>query len=94
MRLPFDIVNPALPPELLAQRGPRGAISINPRNPAYPIVVAVALDALEAAGGSYAVGARTLGLTTSQLLRFLRSDPEIWRTLKTRSGEAPTTSDP
>ena len=40
---------------------------------------AMALDALAAAGGSYAKAARALGLTTSQLLRFLRSDRHVWQ---------------
>ena len=81
VRAPFDLASPALPPELLAQRGPRGALSVNPRNPAYPTVLATALDALAAAGGSYAKAARALGLTTSQLVRFLKSDAQAWRAL-------------
>ncbi len=79
VRAPFDLEAPKLPPEFLAQRGPKGALAVNRRNPAYPLVVAVALDALAAAEGSYAKAARPLGLTTSQLLRFLRSDREVWR---------------
>ena len=79
VRAPFDLASPALPPELLAQRGPRGALSVNPRNVVYPVVLATALDALAAAGGSYAKAARALGLTTSQLLRFLKSDAQAWR---------------
>jgi len=31
------------------------------------------------AEGSYAKAARALGITTSQLLRFLRADPQAWR---------------
>jgi len=44
--------------------------------------VEVALDALAAAGGSYARAARALGVTTSQLMRFLRSDREVWRAVE------------
>jgi len=79
VRAPFDLASPALPPELLAQRGPRGALSVNPRNAVYPLVLAATLDALAAAEGSYARAARALGVTTSQLLRFLKSDAQIWR---------------
>ena len=79
LRAPFDLEAPKLPPELLAQRGPKGALAVSPRNPAYPLIVAPALDALASAGGSYAKAARALGLTTSQLLRFLRADPQVWR---------------
>ena len=79
LRAPLDLEAPKLPPELLAQRGPKGTLTVNPRNPAYPLVLATALDALTAAGGSYAKGARALGITTSQLLRLLRADPQAWR---------------
>jgi hypothetical protein len=68
----------ALPPEFVAQRAGNG-LAINQRNRAYPIVVATALDALAAAGGSYAAAASLLGVTTSQLIRFLEADRELWR---------------
>ena len=79
MRMPFDLGAPPLVPEFLAQRRQEGRLSINRRNRAYPIIVATILDALEESEGSYAKAARPLGLTTSQLLRFLRSDPQVWR---------------
>lgn len=79
VRAPFDLESPEPPPEFEAQRGPKGALAVNRRNPAYPLVVATVLDALSAAGGSYAKAARALGLTTSQVMRFLRSDGEVWR---------------
>ncbi len=81
VRARFDLDAPALPPELLGQRGPKGTLAVNPSNPAYPVIVATALDALAAAGGSYATAARALGITTSQLLRFLKSDAEVWRSV-------------
>ena len=79
LRAPFDLEAPELPAEFLAQRGPKGALAVNRRNPAYPIIAATVLDALAAAEGSYAQAARALGLTTSQVMRFLRSDPQVWR---------------
>ena len=81
VRCPFDLSSPLMPAELIAQRGANGTLSINRRNRAYPIVLATALDALAAAGGSYAKAAHALGLTTSQLMRFLRADPEVVRWL-------------
>lgn len=78
-RAPFDIESPPSVPELEAQRSPDGKLTVNRRNPAYPLIVATLLDALDAAGGSYAKAARALGLTTAQLLRFLQSDPHVWR---------------
>jgi len=79
LRTPLDLEAPSLPAEFLAYRGPNGTLSINPRNPSYPIVAATVLDALAAAEESYARAARALGLTTSQVLRFLQSDPQVWR---------------
>lgn len=84
VRSPLD----ELPPELLAQRSPSGALAVNPKNPAWPLIAATALDALREAGGSYAKAAKALGITTSQMLRFLESDRELWRTVsETRGGQ-------
>jgi hypothetical protein len=77
LRAPFDAAR--LPPELVAQRGADGSLAVKARNHAYPVIVATALDALAAAEGSYARAATALGVTTSQLLRFLRSDRGLWR---------------
>jgi hypothetical protein len=68
-----------VPPEFAAQRGANGSLAVNQKNPNYAIVAATALDALADAGGSYAHAAKGLGITTSQLLRFLKSDRELWR---------------
>ena len=88
LRIPFDLEAPPSVPELLAQRGPKGRLSVNPRNRGYPIIVATMLDALEAAEGSYVKAASALGLTTSQLLRLLRSDPHVWRAVTRRQDGA------
>jgi len=80
LRAPFDLGSPPLAPEFQAQRSPNGGLAVNRSNPSYPIIVATVLDALEASKGSYAKAAQALGLTTSQVLRFLRSDPQIRRT--------------
>lgn len=81
IRSPFDLDAPGLPPELEAQRSNKGRLAVARKNPAYPIIVAIALDALAAAEGSFATAARPLGITTSQLLKLLQSDPDIWRTI-------------
>ncbi len=81
LRQPFDLKSPPSVPELEAQRGREGGLAVNHSNRGYPIIVAIVLDALDAAGGSYARAAAALGLTTSQLLKFLRSDPQIRRAL-------------
>ena len=82
LRTPVALDSPPLVPEFVGYLGPKGDLSVNPRNRAYPIVVATVLDTLEAAEGSYAKAARALGLTTSQVLRFLRSDPQVWRAVE------------
>jgi len=79
IRAPFDLNAPVLPPELAAQVDAKGRLAVNPKNPAFALIVATALDALEAAEGSYAKAAHGLGITTSQLLKFLQSDREVWR---------------
>ena len=68
-----------LPPEFVAQRGPNGALRVNSKNPNFPLIAATALDALADSAGSYAAAAATLEVTTSQLLKFLQSDRELWR---------------
>ena len=79
LRAPFDLESPPSVPELDVQRTPAGGLAVNRGNPSYPIIVATLLDAVEASQGSYAKAARALGVTTSQLLRFLRSDPHVQR---------------
>ena len=81
-RSPFDLDDPALPAELLAQRTAEGRLSVNRKNPAFPMIVAIALDALAAADGSYAKAAAALEITTSQMLKFLQSDRELWRAVR------------
>ena len=81
-RAPFDLAEPSLPPEFVEhQRG--GSLAINQRNQSYPLVVATVLDALVAAKGSYAKAASALGLTTSQVVRFLEADRAVWRLVET-----------
>jgi hypothetical protein len=81
VRAPFDLDAPDVPSEFAAQRGPEGTLAVNPKNPKFPLIAATALDALEAAGGSYANAAHALRVTTSQLLKFLKSDRELWRAI-------------
>ncbi len=81
VRAPFDLESPNLPEEFVKQRGPRGSLGVNEKNPVYPLVVATALDALLATGGSYARTADALGITTSQLVKFLKADRHIQRAI-------------
>lgn len=82
-RRPIDPSAPVLPDEFLDQIKGDGSLAVNQRNLVYPIIVATVLDALAATEGSYAKAGRILGVTTSQLIRFLRADREVWRAVET-----------
>jgi hypothetical protein len=82
-RAPFSLETPKVPDEFAAYIGPKGTFSINRKNKVYPLIVATSLDALEAAEGSYAKAAKALGVTTSQLVKFLKADREIQRAIAT-----------
>lgn len=78
VRAPFDPAGTPLPPEFTERR--RGtSLSVSTSSDAFPLIAALALDALAWAGGSYAGAARALGLSTSQLLGFLKSERGLWR---------------
>lgn len=94
VRILMDPAAPRLPAELWAARHPEGGLAINRRNAAYAIVAATVLDALATARGSYAEAARILGLTTSQALRFLRRDRQLWRAWQESNGPEETRAEP
>ncbi len=77
----FDLDSPWLPLEFTKHVSADGRLTVNNRNADYAIVVAVVLDAVTSAHAVYAVAARSLGLTTSQLRKFLEADREIWRAI-------------
>jgi hypothetical protein len=81
-REPMDLETPMLPPEVVERITRDGRLAVNPRNSVYPLTVAAILDALAAADGSYAKASRALDVTTSQLIRFLRADREVWRAVE------------
>jgi len=78
----MDLETPVLPHEVLERITRDGRLAVNPRNRVYPLIVATVLDALAEADGSYAKAGRILGVTTSQLIRFLRADREVWRAVE------------
>jgi hypothetical protein len=82
-RIAFEVRGPGvngsqLPKEFLSARS-GDKLTIGARNSSFPIVAATSLDALAASAGSYARASSLLGVTTSQLLGFLKSDRELWR---------------
>ncbi len=80
-RSPFSLETPNIPGEFTEHIGPKRTFSINRKNVVYPIIVATSLDALEAADGSYAKAAKALGVTTSQLVKFLKANREVQRAI-------------
>jgi hypothetical protein len=80
-RIAFEVRCPLgpPPPAFSGQRSKDGKLSVSRRNPLFPLIAATALDALAGAGGRYAEAASALGVTTSQLLRLLKSEDELWR---------------
>ncbi len=54
-------------------------IAVSQSNRDYPAVVAAMLDVLESRGYEVADSARYLGLSTGQLVRFLKKHPELWQ---------------
>jgi hypothetical protein len=55
-----------------------GRLAINPEHDDFPALLAEALDAVAAAADDVASAADRLGITTSQLARFLLHEPQAW----------------
>ncbi|MFH1418504.1 MAG: peptide chain release factor-like protein [Planctomycetota bacterium] len=58
-------------------RTPAGRLEVSRRNPIYPLVVAVVLDAIVSSGGSMRDAGALLGLSTGQLSRWLTADGKV-----------------
>jgi len=79
VRAPMQLDAPAVPDEFIAHRRGGQSLDVSTSSIDFPLVAATSLDALVSADGSYAKSAKALGVTTSQFLRFLKSDRELWR---------------
>ncbi|MCO6456334.1 MAG: peptide chain release factor-like protein [Pirellulaceae bacterium] len=53
-----------------------GRLSISPRHPDFPALLAEALDLLETSGWEPRTAAERLGVTASQLIRLLKLEPQ------------------
>ena len=67
------------PPAQWTAAANAGRIRVNPRNPDYPILVATALDVLEACAGRLGDATRLLGLSTHHFVQFLADHPHVWQ---------------
>lgn len=56
-----------------------GRLRVSEKNPAIHHVIALVLDAFADCGGRLAEAAKSLGLTSSSLVRFLKEHPKAWR---------------
>jgi hypothetical protein len=64
--------------ELWQSRSTGGRLSINPEHDDFPTLLAEALDALTVVEFDMAAAAKSLGVSTSQLVRFLQDEPPAW----------------
>ncbi|HEY4233528.1 MAG TPA: peptide chain release factor-like protein [Lacipirellulaceae bacterium] len=67
-----------MPSPLWQSRSSGGRLSVNPEHDDFPALLAEALDAVEAAEFDVGAAAKSLGITTSQLVRFLQDEPPAW----------------
>jgi hypothetical protein len=66
------------PSELWLQRSSGGRIKVNSRHEDFPALLAEALDAIAAAKSDVAAAAQRLGVTSSQLIKLLKLQPEAF----------------
>jgi hypothetical protein len=95
VRSPIELANFQPPAEWLTARSAAGKLRVNERNPDYPIVVATALDVLDACLGRVAEAAELLGVSTHHLVQFLADHPRVWQAanqVRTRHGQKPLRS--
>ena len=79
-------------PDYAAARGPDGRLHLSPKDPRFWPAVGVVLDVLAACESRVSEAAGLLGLTTANLVDFLRSEPKVWQEanrLRARFGQKP-----
>ncbi len=73
-----ELASPETPPEvLIAHRSAAGSIEISRRAEQYPFVIAAALDLLHAHHGRVQTAAAIIGISTSQLSKFIVDDDKL-----------------
>jgi len=76
-RNPFEPGQPA--PEFYAAALARDpSLHVNPRHPHYCLIVQHVLDVLHHYGAAVSESAAALSVSTGQLIRFLKDDPDLW----------------
>ncbi len=69
---------PESPGEIWLQRVRAKKISVSTSHADFPVVLVDALDQVERCNHEMPEAAETLGVSTSQLLKFLKSDSQVW----------------
>ncbi|MBG92969.1 MAG: hypothetical protein CL792_03215 [Chloroflexi bacterium] len=67
--------------EKFVQQTKNSSFTLNTRNSKYSIIVASLFDELSANNWKVSLTAKKIGVTSSSLNKFLRSNPELWRAL-------------
>ena len=75
------------PSDLWQDRAARGQLSINPEHDDFPALLAEALDRLSACDVDLALAAGGLGVSSSQLVKFLKTEPAGLEWLNNRRAE-------
>lgn len=78
VRQPDQLGVSSEPSDLWTQRSGGGRIKVNPRHDDFPALLAEALDTIEAVESDVATAARRLGVTSSQLIKLLKLQPEAF----------------
>lgn len=78
----------ATPSELWQRRASGGRISCNPEHDDFPSLLAEALDTLAAHHDDAPAAAATLGVSPSQLIKFLKHEPQAMTDLNARRATA------
>jgi hypothetical protein len=97
--LPPEARDPAVVaahPDYRAARGGDGRLDLGRKDPRFWPAAGVALDVLQAVGGRVSEAAEALGISTANLIDFLRTDPKVWEQanqLRARFGHKPLRGD-
>jgi hypothetical protein len=95
VRSPIDPTNFEPPAEWSTALQTARPLRLNEKNPDYPIVIATALDALDACAGRVSEAAQLLGVSTHQLVHFLADHVRVWQganRIRQRHGHKPLQS--
>jgi hypothetical protein len=92
--LPLEVL--AAQPDYRSARGGDGRLDLGRKDPRFWPATGVVLDVLCAVEARVSEAAEALGVSTANLIAFLRTDPKVWEQanqLRTRFGHKPLRGD-